>query len=140
MVEVERLCKRFGTIVAAEDISFQVAQGETFGLLGPNGAGKSTTINMLCGLVPPDSGSVNLDGQTDPTRASVRRSLGVVGRGHADEDRVGLAERIVVGRDSELSGAHVGRQVLVRDVRDVAASSPMRYASQGAGESACVGC
>ena len=112
MVEVERLCKRFGTIVAAEDISFQVAQGETFGLLGPNGAGKSTTINMLCGLVPPDSGSVNLDGQTDPTRASVRRSLGVVPQSLALYDELTAQGNLeFFGRINGLRGSRLKERV-----------------------------
>jgi len=51
IITLERLSKRFGDIVAVDDVGFEVGQGETFGLLGPNGAGKSTTINILCGLV-----------------------------------------------------------------------------------------
>ena len=55
-VVVENLEKRFGTFVAVDRISFQVAQGEIFGFLGPNGAGKSTTIRMLCGILKPSAG------------------------------------------------------------------------------------
>lgn len=112
MVEVERLCKRFGTIVAAEDISFQVARGETFGLLGPNGAGKSTTIHMLCGLLAPDSGSVNLDGKTDPTRASVRRSLGVVPQSLALYDELTAQGNLeFFGRINGLTGSRLKERV-----------------------------
>jgi len=78
MIEVANLCKRFNGTVAVDDVSFEVPQGTTFGLLGPNGAGKTTTINILCGLLRPDNGTVSLAGQTDPTRPSVRASLGVV--------------------------------------------------------------
>jgi linearmycin/streptolysin S transport system ATP-binding protein len=78
MIEVASLCKRFNGIVAVDDVSFEVPQGATFGLLGPNGAGKTTTINILCGLLRPDKGTVSLAGQTDPTRPGVRASLGVV--------------------------------------------------------------
>ncbi len=55
-VVVESLEKRFGSFVAVNRISFQVARGEIFGFLGPNGAGKSTTIRMLCGILAPTSG------------------------------------------------------------------------------------
>ncbi len=78
MIEVANLSKRFGSIVAVDDLSFAVQQGETFGLLGPNGAGKTTTISILCGLLKSDGGRVSLAGKDDPTQASVRASLGVV--------------------------------------------------------------
>jgi ABC-2 type transport system ATP-binding protein len=55
-VVVENLEKRFGSFVAVNRISFQVARGEIFGFLGPNGAGKSTTIRMLCGILAPTAG------------------------------------------------------------------------------------
>jgi ABC-2 type transport system ATP-binding protein len=78
MIKAENLKKRFGNIIALDDVSFEVKKGETFGLLGPNGAGKTTTINILCGLARPDRGTVSLDGKTDPTVPEVRLSLGVV--------------------------------------------------------------
>jgi ABC-2 type transport system ATP-binding protein len=56
------LRKRFGEIQAVNGISFGVAPGETYGLLGPNGAGKTTTISMVCGLLDPDDGAVEVAG------------------------------------------------------------------------------
>src|SRR5512147_2870122 len=56
-VVVRDLEKRFGSFVAVNRVSFQVARGEVFGFLGPNGAGKSTTIRMLCGILAPSGGS-----------------------------------------------------------------------------------
>ena len=61
-VEVHDLVKRFGKFTAVNHISFQVAKGEVFGFLGPNGAGKSTTIRMLCGILPPTSGTGQVGG------------------------------------------------------------------------------
>ena len=78
MIKAENLKKRYGDVVAVDDVSFEVEKGETFGLLGPNGAGKTTTIQLLCGLLKPDSGTVVLGGKTDPSLAEVRSSLGVV--------------------------------------------------------------
>ncbi len=79
LLEVSHLRKTFGRLVAVEDVSFSVCAGEIFGLLGPNGAGKSTTMNMVVGLLAPDSGSIRLDGQElEPTNRSLRESLGVV--------------------------------------------------------------
>lgn len=60
--EVSKLTKRYGEVVATNDISFSVKQGELFGFLGPNGAGKTTTINMLTGLARPDAGTINIGG------------------------------------------------------------------------------
>jgi ABC-2 type transport system ATP-binding protein len=60
--EVSHLTKRFGEVIAVNDISFGVRQGELFGFLGPNGAGKTTTINMLTGLTRLDAGTVNIGG------------------------------------------------------------------------------
>jgi len=56
-VVVENLERRFGSFIAVNRVSFDVAKGEIFGFLGPNGAGKSTTIRMLCGLLAPTGGS-----------------------------------------------------------------------------------
>ena len=61
-VLAEGLTKRFGTQVAVDNINLTVRQGEFFGFLGPNGAGKSTTIKMLCGLLRPDFGRIQVAG------------------------------------------------------------------------------
>lgn len=61
-VSVSNLEKRFGDFIAVNKINFEVKQGEIFGFLGPNGAGKSTTIRMLCGIIPPTSGTGHVGG------------------------------------------------------------------------------
>ena len=61
-VSVQNLEKKFGQFIAVNKIDFEVKQGEIFGFLGPNGAGKSTTIRMLCGIIPPTSGSGQVGG------------------------------------------------------------------------------
>lgn len=60
--EVKTLTKRYGEVVAVNNISFSVEQGELFGFLGPNGAGKTTTINMLTGLARLDEGTIHIGG------------------------------------------------------------------------------
>lgn len=62
VIEVDNLCKRFGTFSAVDRISFQVNRGEIFGFLGANGAGKTTAMRMLCGLSKPTSGSGRVAG------------------------------------------------------------------------------
>ncbi|WP_421657217.1 ATP-binding cassette domain-containing protein [Leptothermofonsia sp. ETS-13] len=61
-VLIEKLQKRYGTVEAVKDVSFQVEPGEIFGLLGPNGAGKTTTLRCLCTLTEPDSGRIEVSG------------------------------------------------------------------------------
>lgn len=61
-IEVSNLTKHYGEVVAVNDISFQVGNGELFGFLGPNGAGKTTTINLLTGLARLDAGKMNISG------------------------------------------------------------------------------
>jgi len=56
------ISKRFGNVVAVDEVSFDVKKGEIFGFLGPNGAGKTTTIRMLTGVLVPDSGDVEIEG------------------------------------------------------------------------------
>ncbi len=73
------LVKRFGDLTAVDDVSFTVAEGETYGLLGPNGAGKTTAISLLVGLLDADAGHVDLLGERVGTRATApRRHLGYV--------------------------------------------------------------
>lgn len=62
MISVQHLTKRFGSYVAVNDLSFEVAPGEVLGFLGPNGAGKTTTMRMVTGYLPPSAGSVSIDG------------------------------------------------------------------------------
>jgi ABC-2 type transport system ATP-binding protein len=78
-VEVRGLTKRYGEVEAVRGIDLEVARGETFGFLGPNGAGKSTTINILCTLVEPTSGTAAVAGlDVVADRAAVRRRIGLV--------------------------------------------------------------
>jgi len=76
-IEVKGISKRFGALLAVDNVSFTVESGQIFGLLGPNGAGKSTLIRMLTTLVPPTSGTAVVAGHDiirDPTRCA--RALG----------------------------------------------------------------
>ena len=61
-LHVEGLTKRYGDLVAVDGLSLEVRRGEILGFLGPNGAGKTTTLKMLCGLLRPDAGRIELDG------------------------------------------------------------------------------
>jgi ABC-2 type transport system ATP-binding protein len=62
VLAVTHLSKSYGRVVAVDGISFHVGRGEIVGLLGPNGAGKTSTINMILGVLAPDSGAIEIDG------------------------------------------------------------------------------
>lgn len=76
VISIRDLHKHFGDLRAVDGISFDILKGEVLGFLGPNGAGKTTTINMICGLLPSTSGSVEF---TDPLiqREGVKNHLGI---------------------------------------------------------------
>ncbi len=79
IIKVENLVKKFGQLVAVDNISFTVAPGEIFGFLGPNGAGKTTTINILCTLSKPTSGQAIVNGfDVVRQQSQVRQSIGLV--------------------------------------------------------------
>ena len=63
LLAVRNLTKRFGGLVAVNDVSFDVSAGQILALIGPNGAGKSTTFNMITGVLPPTSGTIMLEGK-----------------------------------------------------------------------------
>lgn len=79
MIQIDHLSKSFGSVKAVSDLSFRVKEGELFAFLGVNGAGKSTTINIMCGQMSKDSGSIVIDAHDlDKDIDLIKRELGVV--------------------------------------------------------------
>ncbi len=78
MIEVRGLTKRYGDVLAVDDLSFDVVPGKVTGFLGPNGAGKSTTMRMVLGLDRPTSGSALVDGRPFATLAEPLREVGAL--------------------------------------------------------------
>jgi len=77
IIKIENLKKSYGNILAVNDISLSVETGEMFGLVGPDGAGKTTTIRILCGLLKPDSGSVEvLDSDIGKKKKEIQNQIG----------------------------------------------------------------
>jgi ABC-2 type transport system ATP-binding protein len=78
-VEIAHLSKRYGEVVAVEDLSLTVPAGCLFGFLGPNGSGKSTTLGCITGLLDPSAGEIRLLGESLATNApSLKRRIGVM--------------------------------------------------------------
>ena len=79
IISVKNLVKKFGGLVAVENISFDVSEGEIFGFLGPNGAGKTTTIRMLTTLIAPLSGEILINGMNIKKDADqIRNIIGIL--------------------------------------------------------------
>jgi len=95
VIEVEDLRKTYGSTVAVDNISFNVAEGEIFGLLGPNGAGKTTAIECLQGLRIPDSGKLSVLGLDPESEAqALRRRIGSQLQESALPDRIKVWEAL----------------------------------------------
>ncbi|MEA5570492.1 ABC transporter ATP-binding protein [Calothrix sp. UHCC 0171] len=92
-VSIQNLKKRYGTVEAVKDVSFEIEPGEIFGLLGPNGAGKTTTLRALCTLTTPDAGKVEVSGiSVVENPKAARQRLGYVAQ------EVAL-DKILTGRE-----------------------------------------
>jgi ABC-2 type transport system ATP-binding protein len=109
-VATQGLTRRFGDLVAVQDVNLSVAPGQFFGFLGPNGAGKSTTIKMLTGLLAASSGSIQVLGlDLAKNSVEVKRQIGVVPEGMALFGRLTGAEYLnfvgrMYGLDRETAG------------------------------------
>jgi ABC-2 type transport system ATP-binding protein len=92
-ISTEQLTRRFGELLAVDDVNLRVASGQFFGFLGPNGAGKSTTIKMLTGLLAPSAGRIEILGLgLAENPVDVKRQIGVVPEGMALFGRLTGAE------------------------------------------------
>ena len=82
MLEIRHLVKSFGPLVAVDDVSFTVPQGEVLGFLGPNGAGKSTTMKMITGFLAPTAGTAIICGDDIATQPiAAKRHIGYLPEG-----------------------------------------------------------
>ncbi len=105
LLELDHVTRRFGGVVALDDVSFSVEQGEIAGLIGPNGAGKTTAFNVITRLYRPDDGEVTFDGESlleTPPHGVIRRGIA------RTFQNVELFPSMTV-RDNVLVGAHSRR-------------------------------
>ena len=103
LLEMRGLTKRFGPVVANDDVSLTLDAGEIVGLLGENGAGKSTLVKMLFGIYAPDSGEIFFDGKpaniSDPGDA-IAQGIGMVHQHFQLVPPLTVAENIMLGAET----------------------------------------
>lgn len=80
LLKLDKVCKKFGGVVAAKDITLDVIAGEVHGLIGPNGAGKTTIMNLISGIFPMDSGAIYLNSDNITNMPSYKRARTGIGR------------------------------------------------------------
>ena len=80
MLELQGLSRRYGDVIALDDLSFTVREGQMFGFVGPNGAGKTTAMRIVLGVLEPDRGEVRWRGR--PVDAETRRRFGYMPEDH----------------------------------------------------------
>lgn len=113
-VNVSNLRKRYGSVVAVDDLTLKVEQGEVLGLLGPNGAGKTTTMYMLAGLVRPDAGKISLFGrELQQHFVSIASRIGVL------VERPVFYDFLSVRRNLKLFARLAGHEVNVDRLLDI---------------------
>jgi ABC-2 type transport system ATP-binding protein len=103
IIQVKELVKQFGAFTAVDHISFEVQKGEIFGFLGANGAGKTTAIRMLCGLLEPTSGALQVAGYDGyHQREAIKRNIGYMSQ------KFSLYEDLTVYENFRLYGGIYG--------------------------------
>ncbi|GAA6525442.1 ATP-binding cassette domain-containing protein [Intrasporangium sp. DVR] len=126
-IEAEHLVKRFGDVLAVDDVSFSVPQGSVLGLLGPNGAGKTTTVRMMTTLSRPTSGTARVAGHdviANPD--AVRHSMGLTGQAATVDEFLTGTENI------HLMGSLYG--LSSRDIKAMSAELLERFSLADAGD------
>jgi sodium transport system ATP-binding protein len=113
MIEAAGLCKKFGAVEAARDVSFVARDGEITGILGANGAGKSTCLRMLYGVLTPDSGRASIDGiDIRGETSKARAHLGVLPHAAGLYGNLTARENIrYFGALQGMSGAHLESRI-----------------------------
>ena len=134
VIRASGISRRFGSFVAVADTPFTVRRGEIFGLLGPNGAGKTTTFRMLCGLLAPSAGEIEVAGSDLRTaKAAARARIGYVAQKFSLYGRLTVEQNLrYFGRSYGLHGRELERRIeetaedfgLARRMKSAAAALP----------------
>src|SRR5260370_39270182 len=95
-IETHKLTRKFGNLVAVDNLTLSIPEGTVFGFLGPNGAGKTTTVRMLTALIAPTSGTANVIGhELGIGNQSIRRSVGILTETPGLYDRLSAEQNLI---------------------------------------------
>jgi spermidine/putrescine ABC transporter ATP-binding subunit len=97
IIRIEGLSKRFGSVIAVDDVSLQIMEGEFFALLGPSGCGKTTLLRMLAGLESPNAGSIIIDGEDMSQVPANRRPVNMVFQSYAVFPHMSVLDNVGYG-------------------------------------------
>jgi ribose transport system ATP-binding protein len=121
-LEMQNISKSFGAVQAVVDVSFSVGEAEIHGLLGENGAGKSTLMNVLGGVLPPDSGTILIDGEEvthlTPMKASrlgirfIHQELNLV-------NDLRVFENLFLRNEIVIAGVYLNKREMIRRSREI---------------------
>ena len=112
VVVLDHVVKRFGGVVAVNDVSVEIARGEFFSMLGPSGCGKTTTLRMIGGFETPSEGSIRLDGRDVTDLPAYRRDVNTVFQSYGLFPHLNVFENVAFGlRRRGVGGAEVTRRV-----------------------------
>lgn len=101
-MEVNKVSKSFGTLIANNEISFSISEGEVLAVLGENGAGKTTLMNMIFGHYVPDTGNITFNGKLMPagdTKAAIKAGIGMVHQHFTLAENLTVLENIIIGKN-----------------------------------------
>src|SRR5438093_944214 len=119
VVSLRGITRRFGPVVANDDVSLDLAVGEVHALVGENGAGKTTLMRVLYGLLPPDAGRIEVDGRAERIQHpadAMRLGLGMVHQHFMLVDPLTVAENVALGREPRGALGRFRRDQAERDV------------------------
>src|ERR671922_1202610 len=111
-VRLDRVTKQFGDVVAVDDISLDISEGEFFSMLGPSGCGKTTTLRMIGGFEDPSAGTVYLGGRDVTDLPPYKRDVNTVFQSYALFPHLNVHENVAFGlRRRKVDKAEIGRRV-----------------------------
>ena len=123
-LDIQRVCKRFGSVNAVDDVSLSIGEAEIFAFVGENGAGKTTLMNLVYGLYQSDSGAISAFGRplkTGSPSAAIAQGIGMVHQHFMLVPTLTVAENVVLGDEPRRRGLFLDRGAAVRRVREMAA-------------------
>ncbi|MFI7616957.1 ABC transporter ATP-binding protein [Nonomuraea terrae] len=101
MLRIDGVSRRFGDVIALDDVSLEIGQGEFFALLGPSGCGKTTLLRIVAGFETPDAGKVTLDGEDLLSRPPNRRPISLMFQSYALFPHMTVAKNVAYGLERE---------------------------------------